>query len=45
MLGNVEAMAQLLRWGHLLGVWGWAAAAPVAACWVAAVGWDPELSG
>ena len=26
MLGNVEAMAQLLRWGHLLGVWGWAAA-------------------
>ena len=26
VFGNVEAMAQLLRWGHLLGVWGWAAA-------------------
>ena len=26
VFGNVEAMAQLLRWGHLLGVWGWVAA-------------------
>lgn len=26
MLGNVEAMAQLLRWGYLLGVLGLSAA-------------------
>ena len=26
VFGNVEAMAQLLRWGYLLGVLGWAAA-------------------